>query len=337
MGKAGWPWTANPETLPKLLDGQPWPRLSLITPSYNQGQFIEETIRSVLLQGYPDLEYIIIDGGSTDGSVDIIRKYEPWLSYWVSERDNGQADALNKGFARATGKITAWINSDDFYSSGVFGTIVAQIGRDDSIGLVYGEMKLDLGDSTDPVRIGYPVSNGQMLEKLIFPYQPVCFFRKSVLDKVGPLDDSLSYVMDSDIILKVMSNSKYVRLPAALATFRVHPESKTATAGDKFAEELLIVLDKVIAGRNRYPGLARFSDGKLRSIFYRRASKHFYMADRFARSLQCIWAAIKSDPGSTLDIIRDVGIRWVIRRAIPARVYRALGISYRSSSALDGN
>ena len=105
-GKIGWPWTEESSQLPeKMSDGSPWPRISIVTPSYNQGQFIEETIRSVLLQGYPNVEYIIIDGGSTDNSLEIIKKYEPWLAYWVSEPDRGQSHALNKGIQKATGDI----------------------------------------------------------------------------------------------------------------------------------------------------------------------------------------------------------------------------------------
>src|SRR5882724_1025422 len=102
--RTGWPWTVETPSLPPLRpDGTPWPRVSIVTPSYNQGQFIEEAIRSVLLQGYPDLEYIIIDGGSSDQSVEIIKKYEPWLAYWISARDKGQSQAINRGFARAKG------------------------------------------------------------------------------------------------------------------------------------------------------------------------------------------------------------------------------------------
>jgi len=108
QGKFGWPWTEESPQLPeKQPSGKPWPKISIVTPSYNQADFIEETIRSMLLQGYPNLEYIIIDGGSTDKSVEIIQKYEPWLSYWVSESDRGQTHAVNKGFAMCKGEILA--------------------------------------------------------------------------------------------------------------------------------------------------------------------------------------------------------------------------------------
>src|SRR5437870_1420981 len=124
--KTGWPWTAETPPLPPARpDGSAWPRISIVTPSYNQGQFIEETIRSVLLQGYPDLEYTIIDGGSTDQSIEIIKKHEPWLTYWVSEQDRGQAHAINKGLSRSTGEIFQWINSDDVLLSGALFELAA--------------------------------------------------------------------------------------------------------------------------------------------------------------------------------------------------------------------
>jgi glycosyltransferase involved in cell wall biosynthesis len=113
-GKIGWPWTKESAWWADCApDDRRWPRISIITPSFNQGEFIEETIRSILLQGYPDLEYIVLDGGSTDGSVEIIKKYSPWLSYWVSEADSGQSDAINRGLKRASGEFATWINSDD--------------------------------------------------------------------------------------------------------------------------------------------------------------------------------------------------------------------------------
>src|SRR5678816_3341009 len=118
-GRSGWPWTEAPPPLPPTgPNGQPWPRISIVTPSFNQAQYLEETIRSVLLQGYPNLEYFVYDGGSTDGSVEILRRYEPFLQGWVSERDKGQSDAINKGFARCTGEVVNWLCSDDILLPG---------------------------------------------------------------------------------------------------------------------------------------------------------------------------------------------------------------------------
>ena len=141
--KTGWPWTReSPRAADTLPDGSAWPKISIVTPSYNQGQFIEETIRSVLLQGYPNLEYIVIDGGSTDGTVDILRKYERHIDFWVSERDKGQAAAINKGFARASGEILAWLNSDDTYQMGVFAQVAELFCQRPDVEVISGRCRL---------------------------------------------------------------------------------------------------------------------------------------------------------------------------------------------------
>ena len=128
-GKTGWPWTEESLRLPEhRREGDSWPRISVITPSFNQAQFIEETIRSILLQGYPNLEYFIMDGGSTDGSVEIIKKYSPWLSYWISEKDNGQSDAINRGLKMASGDFATWINSDDLLAKNALFEQASRIG-----------------------------------------------------------------------------------------------------------------------------------------------------------------------------------------------------------------
>ena len=138
--KTGWPWTeGSPKLTDHMTNGNRWPLVSIVTPSYNQGQFIEETIRSVLLQGYPNLEYIIIDGGSTDNSVEIIRKYEPWLAYWVSEPDNGQSEAINRGWSISQGDILAWLNSDDMYTQNAIQTAVSTLQRHPEMTMIYGD------------------------------------------------------------------------------------------------------------------------------------------------------------------------------------------------------
>jgi len=139
-GYTGWPWTEETPPLPPImLDGKPWPKISIVTPSYNQGQFIEETIRSILLQNYPNLEYIIIDGASTDNSVDIIKKYERWITYWVTEKDRGQAQAINKGIYRASGDIFNWINSDDLLLPKVL-RLVAEVSGQTATKKLYVEI-----------------------------------------------------------------------------------------------------------------------------------------------------------------------------------------------------
>ena len=129
--KSGWPWTSgSDQSAEKRPDNADWPRISIVMPSYNQAGYIEETIRSVLLQGYPNLEFIIMDGGSTDGSVEIIKKYGPWLTYWVSESDHGQTHALNTGMRHCTGEVFNWLNSDDYYEPGVLAEVGAAFSRD---------------------------------------------------------------------------------------------------------------------------------------------------------------------------------------------------------------
>ena len=145
--RSGWPWTeASDPVPPTMRDGTAWPSITIVTPSYQQAGFLEETLRSVLLQGYPKLEYIVVDGGSTDGSVDIIRSYAPWITRWVSESDDGQSDAINKGFRWATGSILGWLNSDDTYHPGALAEVAEAMHRAGTE-IVLGAMdKVQFGD-----------------------------------------------------------------------------------------------------------------------------------------------------------------------------------------------
>ena len=157
--------------------------VSVITPSYNQGQFIEETIRSVLLQGYPDLEYMIIDGGSTDESLEIIRKYEPWLAYYVSEPDRGQTHAINKGWRRATGAILAYINTDDCYLNGAIATAVHEFCTRPDVGMVYGTAIIVNEHNKWTTWKARPFDLKMMLTVGNIVPQPAVFFSRQCSDK----------------------------------------------------------------------------------------------------------------------------------------------------------
>jgi glycosyltransferase involved in cell wall biosynthesis len=228
-GKTGWPWTEESPQMPDALpDGSSWPRVSIVTPSYNQAQFIEETIRSVLLQGYPDLEYIIIDGGSTDGSVEIIRKYEQWLAHWVSEPDRGQSHAINKGWAAVTGKWLGWLNADDIYLPGVLNRVGALFTDNAQVDLIYGDVQyVDATGAPRDVCIKSEFSLPAMITKGGLIHTPAVFWRKNLNSLAGALDESQHYAMDNDFWLRVAPFARCRYLPGIMGTFRRHEGSKT--------------------------------------------------------------------------------------------------------------
>jgi len=221
-----------------MVDGSPWPRVSIVTPSYSQAQFIEETIRSVLLQGYPNLEYIIIDGGSTDGSMEIIRQYEPWLAYWVSEGDRGQSHAINKGWALATGEIAAWINSDDLYLAQAVERGVSALMQTPEAVLVYGncEMIREDGSPHGTWTTHACTLHNLLLEGNKIP-QPTVFMRTSALSAVGGVDETLSYVMDYALWVQLGLHGSFEHQASTVARFRLHETSKSTLRGFRFFEE----------------------------------------------------------------------------------------------------
>jgi len=249
-GKSGWPWIEKASCLPdNLPQGRHWPLISIVTPSYNQAQYLESTMRSVLLQGYPRLEYIIIDGGSTDGSVDIIRKYEPWLAYWVSERDEGQAHAINKGFERAKGDILAWLNSDDQYCERALVRTVEIFVEHPEAELMYGDCEMI--DAQGRV-IDYLEGRTGGLEDLLardFIPQPSAFFRRKAWDAVGGLDPDLRYILDFDLWIRmVLGGVKSLYVPAVFSRFRWHGVSKSNKDVVQFGLEYLRLLDRLFEG-----------------------------------------------------------------------------------------
>lgn len=258
--RTGWPWTEASPQLPDMTpDGRPWPRVSIVTPSYNQAQFIEETIRSVLLQGYPDQEYIIIDGGSTDGSADIIRKYADHLTFWVSEPDQGQAHALQKGFARATGEIVAYLNSDDVYLPNTLTTIVTRFLLDPELALVHGDAVLiDAAGQTVGHKQGLSGDYLRFFLELVNPIlQPSAFMRRNALEKAGGIDPAFHMAMDYDLWCRIgLRGMKIEHIPQFLSRFRIHAKSKTRQHVLEFAKERWRVLEKCLADPYLAPKLA---------------------------------------------------------------------------------
>ncbi len=245
-GKTGWPWTEESPQLPdKMPDGSAWPRISIVTPSLNQGQFIEETIRSVLLQGYPDLEYIIIDGGSTDGSVDIIKKYEPWLTYWVSEPDKGQAHAINKGFSKASGDVNAYINSDDVYEPGVFYVVAPLFTFPENQLLVAGECDVFNEIGTKYIfKPHWPKETRDLMTTCPFG-QPASFWSCEIHKMIGGMDETFRCCFDLEFFLRIALIGIVPRIiQRKLARFREHSQSKTMRQLIEFRKETISIVEQ---------------------------------------------------------------------------------------------
>ena len=216
-----------------------YPKISLVTPSFNQGQFIEETIQSVLDQQYPNLEYIIIDGGSTDESVRIIKQYSKHLKYWISEKDKGQSDAINKGLKHCTGEIFNWLNSDDLLMDGAFEKLAGAFS-DKRVEIVCGR-EIHFNETSTHETMGTLLFH--TLEETIFQsviYQPSTFWRLDKFLQVSPVDTRLRYMMDADLWVKYLllnGQDQVIRLPDPLVRFRLHANSKTVSEQHGFKKE----------------------------------------------------------------------------------------------------
>jgi glycosyltransferase involved in cell wall biosynthesis len=218
------------------------PKVSIVTPSFNQATFLEMTIRSVLEQDYENIEYIIIDGGSTDGSKEIIQKYAHKLAYWQSEKDKGQTDALNQGFARATGEILAWLNSDDVLYPGAVSAAVRKLAHHPEAAMVYGDCEWINADNQVIGR--FPAAQTD-LKKLRRGYvhipQQASFFRADLWRKVGPLDESFYFAMDYDLWTRLASHAPLLYVPEVWAGFRLHEGAKSIAEDDRCWPEMLRV------------------------------------------------------------------------------------------------
>src|SRR5262245_50801046 len=281
------------------------PRITVITPSFNQAAYLEQTISSVLDQGYPNLEYIIIDGGSTDDSVEVIRKFEDRIAYWVSEKDRGQAHAINKGMERATGDIIAYLNSDDYYLEGSLARVAEHFSRHPAVDLVHGRCRVvdERGLKIDE-RTGSITRYEEILDLWDVWWnrrnfvQPEVFWTRRIADKIGPFREDLFWVMDYDYWLRILQAVGRVSfIDAELAAFRLQPHQKSMQR-ERSAEELLGVVRPYIfsddAGvrwikRNELQGKWIFQTGFLREVELSLQRSE----ERWRRLLRLAWFSLR--------------------------------------------
>ncbi len=232
--RTGWPWNVEHPPLPPAgMVAESWPQMTIVTPSFNQGAYLEETLRSVLAQGYPRLEYIVLDGGSTDNSVEILAHYDSCITHWESQPDAGQADAINRGFGMASGSVLAWLNSDDIYLPGTLVSVGRQFAAKPAAQLIYGEGWYinESSERIEPCRFVRRRFNRTYLVNRDPVLQPAAFWRRELWTAAGPLNSGLNWVFDWEWFIRAYDLTKFEYLPQFLAGYRIQPAAKTRTGG----------------------------------------------------------------------------------------------------------
>jgi len=269
-------------------------RVSIITPSYNQASFIEQTMRSVLEQDYPSLEYFVMDGGSTDSSLEMIKKYASRLTGWVSENDRGQADAINKGFRQAGGEIVAWLNSDDYYLPGAIQRAAAVFEKDPQIGLVYGNVLSVDADGNSFNLQTFQQFNLLDLMSFHIISQPAVFIRRSVLEKAGLLDTTYHCLLDHHLWLRMARLAPVVYISETLAAARYHAQAKNLARTADFGREAFRLVDWMSSSPEFSPA---FEQNRAKILAGAERFDAFYLLDggNYAAALRAYWRAFRLD------------------------------------------
>jgi len=315
--KTGWPWTeaVQPwsETMP---DGAAYPKISIVTPSYNQGQFLEETIRSVLLQGYPNLEYIIIDGGSQDNSVEIIKKYESFLAYWISEPDAGQTQAINKGIQHSSGQIFAWLNSDDYYTP----KTLVNIGKafwNTKFNFCYGQCDIVNSEGEFLAALPY-VEDLDLLTVLSehFLPQPSCFINMQLVKESGLLNERFQYAFDYEYWLRLLLRGvKTTSIPILLSKYRLHDSSKTQSSRILFDTEMESI-HQAILQTNSNAEIKR----SIARCYRRFAQEHYFWYGDREESMSFFYKMLKIDPYVCDSLTLKVYIKNLLNRPHSSKI-----------------
>ena len=269
------------------------PLVSIITPSFNQVLFLEQTITSVLEQDYPLIEYLVVDGNSTDGSQAIIKKYEKKIAWWVSESDQGQAEAINKGIKHAKGEIVAWLNSDDYYLPGAVTKAVAAFQNHPSFSFVYGDVLAVDADGCQINKLHYYQMDLIDLMRFNIIGQPSVFIRREILNKIGFLDPSLLYLLDHQLWLRLAQQAPIQYLPEMLSAARFHSQSKNVAQASAFGEEAYRIINWV-QHNSKLNGLFEKDKNKIWAGAHRINARYLLDGEQpwsaFKVYLQCMFA-----------------------------------------------
>jgi glycosyltransferase involved in cell wall biosynthesis len=273
--------------------------VSIITPSYNQAAYLEQTILSVLNQDFSRIEYILVDGASTDGSVEIIKKYAGKFSYWVSEKDRGQADAINKGFARATGDIVAWLNSDDYYLQGTVSAAVKVFEENPDAVLVYGNMLAVDEHSKTFNTLSYKQLTLEDLLCFQIIGQPAVFMRRSALNKTSGLNPDFHFLLDHLLWIHIAKQGKILHVDQTWSAARYHAEAKNRAKAAEFGREAFRILDEVAQDKTLAPVFAMVSR-RARASAHRVDSRYLLDGGLSAKSLSAWLRALFIYPPTAL-------------------------------------